>query len=369
MKQWIGRIAVLLCVLCLVACTLQPAPELKTELSGTSPAPSGTSPAPSDSTPPSSEPEASQPETTPSEPETEPETQPSEPETEPSDTEPQPAPTEPEPTEPEEPNPPVETGPGVWVMENGHTYYYIDGTAHTGWLELGSDRYYFHANGTMARGKVEISDSETRYFTSTGKEIILVNPWNYVPDDYKVTTKSYKGWPVADYCYDDLKQMINDCAAAGHTAVVVSSYRSNSYQAQLYERRVQRFMNEQGLPRAEAEIEAAKRVAIPGTSEHELGLAVDIVDENYQKLTEKQETMPAQIWLMENSWRYGFILRYPNGTTEHTGIIYEPWHYRYVGKELAAELHELGVCLEVYLENLTEGEANSQLPEESEVAA
>ena len=62
--------------------------------------------------------------------------------------------------------------------------------------------------------------------------------------------------------------------------------------------------------------------------------------------------MPAQIWLMENSWRYGFILRYPNGTTDATGIIYEPWHYRYVGKELAKELHDSGLCLEEYLNAL-----------------
>jgi D-alanyl-D-alanine carboxypeptidase len=64
--------------------------------------------------------------------------------------------------------------------------------------------------------------------------------------------------------------------------------------------------------------------------------------------------MPAQIWLMENSWQYGFILRYPNGTTESTGIIYEPWHYRYVGKELAKELHESGLCLEDYLHQLSQ---------------
>jgi D-alanyl-D-alanine carboxypeptidase len=77
------------------------------------------------------------------------------------------------------------------------------------------------------------------------------------------------------------------------------------------------------------------------------------VDVNYQELTTKQETMPAQKWLMANSWQYGFILRYPNSKSDVTGIIYEPWHYRYVGKELAAELHETGFCLEEYFANLT----------------
>ena len=72
---------------------------------------------------------------------------------------------------------------------------------------------------------------------------------------------------------------------------------------------------------------------------------------NYQQLDTHQETTKVQKWLKENSWRYGFILRYPNGKSDITGIIYEPWHYRYVGKEAAAEIYEQGICLEEYLEN------------------
>ena len=144
----------------------------------------------------------------------------------------------------------------------------------------------------------------------------------------------------------------DSCKSAGSKAVVVSAYRSNSYQAGLYERRIQRFMD-QGYSREEAEIEAAKRVAVPGTSEHELGLAMDIVDVNYQKLDKQQEDTPAQKWLMANSWKYGFILRYPNEKSDVTGIIYEPWHYRYVGKELAREIYESGLCLEEYFAQLS----------------
>ena len=94
-------------------------------------------------------------------------------------------------------------------------------------------------------------------------------------------------------------------------------------------------------------------VARPGTSEHELGLAVDIIDTQLWDLVEEQENLPAQQWLMENSWKYGFIFRYPKDKIEITGIIYEPWHYRYVGKELAAEIHESGLTLEEYLANLS----------------
>ncbi len=102
---------------------------------------------------------------------------------------------------------------------------------------------------------------------------------------------------------------------------------------------------------------ASQVVAIPGTSEHELGLALDIVDANFIHLSTAQENTQTQKWLMEHCWEYGFILRFPNGTTEYTGIIYEPWHYRYVGTELAQELRELNMCLEEYLQWLTDGEA------------
>ena len=94
-----------------------------------------------------------------------------------------------------------------------------------------------------------------------------------------------------------------------------------------------------GRDRAAAEEAAADEVARPGTSEHQLGLAVDIVDVNYQLLDTNQENTAVQKWLLENSWRYGFILRYPTDQTDVTGIVYEPWHYRYVGKEYAQDIY------------------------------
>ena len=99
----------------------------------------------------------------------------------------------------------------------------------------------------------------------------------------------------------------------------------------------------QGYSEENARTEVGKVVAVPSTSEHQLRLAVDIVD------IENQEKTAVQKWLMENSWRYGFILRYPNDKSDITGIVYEPWHYRYVGKEAAKEIYDLDVCLEEYL--------------------
>ena len=105
----------------------------------------------------------------------------------------------------------------------------------------------------------------------------------------------------------------------------------------------------EGYSREEAETEAGIWIAPPGTSEHQTGLAADIVSLDYQMLDEEQENTPEQKWLMENSYKYGFILRYPRDKTEITKIGYEPWHYRYVGVEAAKEIFENLLCLEEYL--------------------
>jgi D-alanyl-D-alanine carboxypeptidase len=181
-------------------------------------------------------------------------------------------------------------------------------------------------------------------------QLILVNPWNKLPDDYVVTLKQLKnGQTVDEHCYPDLQQMIDDCRAAGLSPVICSSYRSMEKQVRLFNNKVTYYMN-LGYSLEKAKTEAAKSIAVPGTSEHQLGLAVDIVDINNQKLDSSQENTPVQQWLMENSWKYGFILRYPSDKSEITGISYEPWHYRYVGKEAAEEIYTQEICLEEYLD-------------------
>ena len=130
---------------------------------------------------------------------------------------------------------------------------------------------------------------------------------------------------------------------------ICSAYRTIEKQTELYENKVRR-LEAEGMSHEKALERAAAEVTRPGTSEHHLGLAADIVARSYQILDEKQEETPEQQWLMKNCWKYGFILRYPTEKTEETGIIYEPWHYRYVGKEAAKEIWEKGICLEEYLE-------------------
>ena len=246
-------------------------------------------------------------------------------------------------------------------IDNKRYYLQEDGTVHIGWLVLENAVYYLHPNGVMAKGMVEI-EGEKNYFTSSGAYIMLVNPWNYMPEGYEPELKvlnrhNYNEQKVDAICYDALLQMLDDCKRLCQSAVVLSSYRTQEFQIYNYNRKVQYYLD-LGYERSEAERLAAQVVAVPGTSEHQLGLAVDIVDNGYWGLDEKQATMPAQKWLMENSWKYGFILRYPVGKTDVTGIIYEPWHYRYVGKEVAKEIYELGLTLEEYMDMLTE-EANT----------
>ena len=182
--------------------------------------------------------------------------------------------------------------------------------------------------------------------------LILVNSTHFVNQDYisniKLTKLRY-GQAVDERCYPDLQRMMDDCRKEGYSPIICSSFRTNQKQRELYKKQVAIYMS-QGLSEQEAKAEAAKSVAIPGTSEHELGLAVDIADINNQNLVSGMESQPVQQWLMENCWKYGFILRYPPDKSDITGIVYEPWHYRYVGYGAAKYMYENNLTLEEYLE-------------------
>lgn len=179
--------------------------------------------------------------------------------------------------------------------------------------------------------------------------LVLANPWNKLPEDYTVQLADIAGGHRVDArIVDDLDAMMKDMAKDGCSAFVCSSYRTHSKQTTLYNNEVAEYLA-RGYSEEDAAVEAAKWVAIPGTSEHQTGLAVDIMSNYYLVLDEGQEDTAEQKWLMENSYKYGFILRYPNNKSEITGINYEPWHYRYVGKEAAKEIYERGICFEEYL--------------------
>ena len=185
--------------------------------------------------------------------------------------------------------------------------------------------------------------------------LLLVNPWTPLPEDFVPgeLVPVQNDQAVDARAYPDLQDMLQDMSQAGLSPLICSSYRSQERQQELYDNKVQRVMAE-GVSREAAQAEAARWVARPGTSEHQTGLAVDIVSLSNQMLDETQESTPEFQWLAENAWKYGFILRYPNDKSEKTGIAYEPWHFRFVGKEAAEEMHDLGLCLEEYLESLAD---------------
>lgn len=185
---------------------------------------------------------------------------------------------------------------------------------------------------------------------TTAWNLQLINWENPLPEDYEAgeLTALSNGHAVDSRIYPALQEMMDGARAAGYNPLICSSFRTWDKQSQLYERKV-RFYIDQGSDRATAEEQAAMWVARPGTSEHQAGLAVDIVSLEYQVLDEGQEDTPLQQWLMAHCWEYGFILRYPTDKSELTGVGYEPWHYRYVGEEAAKAITEQGICLEEYL--------------------
>lgn len=182
--------------------------------------------------------------------------------------------------------------------------------------------------------------------------LLLVNPWNKLPEDDEVELAALSnGLKVDKRIYEDLEAMLSACREAGLRPIVCSAYRTQATQERLYNNKIAR-LRAAGWTGDALLTEAARWVAPPGTSEHQTGLALDIVAASYQLLDDAQADTAEQQWLMEHCWEYGFILRYPEDKTEITGIGYEPWHYRYVGRETAAAIHESGLCLEEYLRAL-----------------
>ena len=184
---------------------------------------------------------------------------------------------------------------------------------------------------------------------------ILVNQYNILPDDFKVTTSKIDAKFTTqdrDYYFDSraidyLHDMCKAALADGVRLSICSAYRTVEYQQNLYNKRVQRCINEDGLSEADAKIKAATIVAIPGTSEHNLGLAID-----FYPVTEQFEKTDQYKWLSAHSVEYGFIMRYPTNKKDITKIIYEPWHYRFVGVDEAQEMQRLGMCFEEYFDYL-----------------
>jgi len=226
-----------------------------------------------------------------------------------------------------------------WQEIDGTRYYFDESGIlfNRGWLQLGEYRYYFYEDASFATGP-RVIDGYTHYFSPRGIEVVLVNALNPVPDWYKLNAVNVVDYHDVDsLCFDALAQMLEDLTAAGIEYTFNSAYRTLLEQTTILEYRTREHMKAYKLEFEEARDKAYETVAIPGTSEHHLGLAVDLLGDE------------AVAWLTEHCWEYGFIVRYTEAKEHITGIVDEPWHFRYVGREVSLDMKDSGLCLEEYL--------------------
>ena len=183
--------------------------------------------------------------------------------------------------------------------------------------------------------------------------MVLVNHTNKMPDNYTFETKecgskTSVNKTLQTVACDAFLEMQKAAAADGVTVWMQSGYRSVKYQTGLYERKT-KYYTDQGFDEATAKEKAAAVVNPPGYSEHNCGLAADLNSPEHTGLDEGFENTEAFRWLCAHAADYGFILRYPKGKQDVTGIIFEPWHFRYVGVEIATYIMENNLTLEEYL--------------------
>lgn len=197
-----------------------------------------------------------------------------------------------------------------------------------------------------SESRQKLEDNTDRTDVETEWNLVLVNKWNPMPDDYDVElTKLTNGQFVDQRIYPALQEMFDAARSEGVYPIVASGYRTAEQQQRLMEETIADYKAD-GYSNKEAVRKAEAWVAVIGTSEHQLGIAIDINADRTRTTNEK-----VCEWLIRNSYKYGFIRRYPANKTKTTGVIDEPWHYRYVGIDTAKEIYIEGICLEEYLMN------------------
>lgn len=196
----------------------------------------------------------------------------------------------------------------------------------------------------QTEGDVEFSLDDWR--------LILVNKQHPIPADYDFTLATIKGSQRCDErIIDDLLAMMQAAKDAGITLVIKSPYRSDARQEFLFDRKINQFMGK-GMSYMDAFKLGSQTVQVPNSSEHQIGLALDIVSDYYDSLTQGFGDTEAGIWMEEHCAEFGFIVRYPKGKEYITSVEYEPWHFRYVGVEAATIIMEQGITLEEFVEEL-----------------
>lgn len=179
----------------------------------------------------------------------------------------------------------------------------------------------------------------------------LVNFQNPIEENYanSLTFVMLKGDLKFDQrAYKDLQAMINACRDEELSPIIVNAYRTISKQQQIFSETYTE-VRRSGLNDEDAAKKTEELVENPGESEHHTGLAIDIACESHETLDKELENTAEYKWLVKNCWKYGFIQRYPSGKKDITGISYEPWHFRYVGKDAAEYITKNNITLEEFL--------------------
>ncbi len=196
----------------------------------------------------------------------------------------------------------------------------------------------------------ETGPSDQYTFSRDDWQLVLVNKNHPIADDYTFTLGTIKGAMQCDErIMADLYSMLEGALNDGVNLVICSPYRNDDRQQMLFDRKVDKY-TAQGMSYMDAYKTAAQAVTIPGSSEHQIGLAIDMVSDSYVSLNEGFGETKAGQWLAAHAYEYGFVIRYPEGKEDITGIEYEPWHLRYVGKNAAKVLFEEDITLEEFWE-------------------
>lgn len=205
-----------------------------------------------------------------------------------------------------------------------------------------------YLNTSVEKTAVELEAAEELEFSADDWKLVLVNKQHPIPDDYTFELETIKdGMQCDKRIMEDLLTMMTEARAQGINLAIRSPYRTMDRQIYLFNRKVNLYMG-QGMSYMDAYKTTAEYVTVPGASEHQIGLALDITSDTYYTLDENFENTAEGEWLAEHSHEYGFILRYPKGKEYITSIGYEPWHFRYVGVEAATVIWENDLTLEEF---------------------
>ena len=195
----------------------------------------------------------------------------------------------------------------------------------------------------------QLKEQALQIYNNNQALLILVNSTHPLPEGYSFEHHTLNcGKDVDVRCLEDLRAMLNDCNVAGFEYNIVSAYRDKTSQQRILDEEISRLKSEQGLSDEEAKAKALETVQAPGYSEHETGLSLDLTSLSAITLDDYVAEDGTNQWLMNNCYNYGFVLRYPADKSAITGIAYEPWHFRYVGKDAAAFMRDNNLTLEEF---------------------